>query len=159
MGFNAQKYTGADFHPRTDVVHVFQLKDFFDDGEVPEWKVRGLTANELAIAKDAQDKIRNASALTEVLLTGTKSEKVRELQQSLGYSDDVHSDIARRMEMLTMGSVTPECSLELAVILAKNHPETFYSLTNQILILTGQGAEQASKKPKPSGKTVKSVPA
>ncbi len=158
MGFDVKRYSESKFIPRTQVVDVPTLAVYFDAGDTPTWTVRGLTANELAKAKDAQDRMQNAAALTEALLGGSKTEKVRALQESLGYSDSVHGDIARRMEMLSMGSIDPQCPLDLAVKLAQNHPETFYALSNQVLILTGQGAEESSKKPKPSGQTEKSEP-
>lgn len=158
MGFDANQYLNTQLEPRTADIDVPALAAYFAEGDEPKWRVRGLSANEMARSKDAQDKQRNGAALITALQGGNKTEKVRELQSALGYSDDTHADIARRMELLAAGSVDPECPLELAVRLAEKHPVTFYKLTNSILDLSAMGAEEAEKKPVPSGQTQKSAP-
>ena len=158
MPFDLDRYLSTDFRPRMDDVPVPTLKDFFGDAPAV-WKVRGLTANESARAREAQEKRSKLSALADAMLAGSHRERVDAIKESLGLGDDVHADVARRMEILVAGSVDPPCSLDLAVRVAQNHAEVFYSLTNQIIVLTGQGAEDASKKPVPSGEAQKSEPA
>jgi len=81
---------------------------------------------------------------------GDKADAIR---KSLGLSDDeVPGDVSRRIEMLAAGSVNPKIGQEnrdLAVMVAEKFSVTFYTLTNKIQELTGQGAEVG--KPKRSG--------
>jgi hypothetical protein len=50
-----------------------------------------------------------------------------------------NGEIAKRLEMLVMGSVSPEVTLPVAVKLAEAFPVEFLELTNAITTLTGQG--------------------
>ena len=63
--------------------------------------------------------------------------------------------IAKRIAHLTAGSVEPPCDEDLAARLNKTFPTVFLTLTNQILILSGQGMTSPGKS-KPFGKTTKS---
>jgi hypothetical protein len=96
-------------------------------------------------------------ALAAALISGTAGEVLKETQRALGRSSDVEPDIAKRMELLAACSVDPVCDLELAVKLAEFAPVQFYHLTNQILVLSGQGPVQAKKR-RGSGGTPPSEP-
>jgi len=158
MAFDAQKYLAAQLQPRTAVVDVPELVEFFGDGEKPQWTVQGLNANQLARANEAAEKRQKAASLSDALDGGTKTEIVKALKQELGYDEGVHPDTSRRIAMLVDGSVEPPCSRELAVRLGKDFPVVFYHLTNTIRDLSAQGPE-AAKKPEPSGQSPKSAPA
>jgi hypothetical protein len=154
MPFDAQGYMSAQLQPRTAVVLVPELQAFFGDGEKAEWTVRGLNSNQLARANEASEKRKKAASVLDALEGGSKSETVKALRQELGFDDGVHPDTSRRISMLCDGSVEPPCPRELAVRLAADYPVTFFSLTNSIMELSGQGAE-AAKKPGRSGQTAK----
>jgi hypothetical protein len=145
-----QKFLQASFVAREAEVPVPpELAQFF--GKV--WKVRGLTAAELARSRDASEREDNLKALVSAMAgAGDKAEAIR---ASMGLSnDDVPADISRRIEMLASGSVEPKLGAEnrdVAVKLAETHATLFYELTNKILNLTGSGAELG--KPKGSTKT------
>lgn len=147
--FDATQFSREKFAPRTAVVRVDALSHWFD-GE-PVWTVRGMTGAELARCNDAVAKNRQLSTLAEVLETSTGS-TLGEVKNAIGLGDRVPDEIAKRLENITIGSVSPTVSLPVAVKLAEHFPVEFYLLTNKILELTGLGA-QAEKKPTGSGPT------
>ena len=86
------------------------------------------------------------------MLSTSSDDKAEAVKKLVGLDDSVPQDIARRLEMLALGSVDPEADLELAVKLCTHFPIEFFSLTNAITKLTGQGAE-IKKKRNSSGAT------
>jgi hypothetical protein len=151
-----QKFLSAALRPRDMAIDVPDLAEYFGEDEKPVWVVRGLTAAELARANQSADKgVENLKALVAVMAGSSSSEKAAALRNTLGLNEDeVPVDVSRRIEMLAIGSVSPEIgqiNRDVAVKIAEYYPTVFYSLTNQILTLTGQGAEVG--KPKRSGKT------
>lgn len=160
--FDAKQFQRTEFCARTKDVQVPELRDYYQadgDGKVETvWRVRGINANELAKARDAKTKNQNIVALATALTQGSHDDKVREIRSAVGYGDDVHHEVAYRLELLTIGSVDPKCPLDLAVQLSERFPVTFWELSSAVLELTGQGQESAEKKPKHSGKIQKSAP-
>jgi len=150
-GFNKNSFIKQQFEHRTEPVSVPAIASWFDEGSKPEWMVRNLTGNEMACAQEALSKSKNISALAEALLTSNQKDKVDALKQFVGTADDVHGEVAKRLEMLVSGSVEPEIDMEIAIKLAENFPVEFMMLSNKIITLTGLGA--SSLKPKPSGMT------
>lgn len=143
MGFDAEKFNTTSFKDRVESVPVPRLADFFNDGEKPEWKIRGLTGTESAIAKQAVQENQNIEAILKAV--GSKlgkniEEGIKELA-GLHSADDekMPDELIQRFSWLVQGSVDPVCSHELAVRLADNFPEVFYLLTNKIMQLTGAG--------------------
>jgi len=154
-----QKFLNDSLSPRTETIKVPELKDWFGEDK-PEWTVRNLTASELAIANMAAEQGQeNIKALVEAM--AGKGDKATALRKTMGLTEgEVPSDVSRRIEMLTAGSVSPALGMEnrdVAVKLAESFPTVFYNLTNRILSLTGKGSEVGKRKP--SGKAVKSEPA
>jgi len=151
MAFDEKKFMKTNFQPRTQEVPVPDLKDYFSPDEKPIFTVRGLTGPELAHTQEAAAKQQNISALIDGLLSGHTGEKVEAIRKAMGITDDVPSDIAKRLEMLTIASISPKVTLEVAVKLCDTYPIEFYEITNTITKLTGKG--QVPGKPKPSGET------
>lgn len=151
MAFDEKKFMNANFTPRIKDVKVPDLKDFFDAGSEPVFKVRGLTGNELARVHEAVDKHKNIAGLVAGLLSNQSHEKVEAVRTALGVVEDVPAEIAKRLEMLVLGCVDPVVSLEAAVRLSETFPVEFYNITTEITRLTGKG--QMLGKPTPSGKT------
>ena len=145
------KFLKQKFTARTEDVPVPELADFFGE-EKPVWTIRGLTATELAKAKLAYDRTETARAIIDSM--AADGDKAENIKQVLGLMDsDVPHDISRRIETLTIGSVSPEigeANRDVVVRLSEVYPVTFYNLTNKIDSLTGQGYEPG--KPKASGK-------
>jgi hypothetical protein len=145
-----QKFLQAQFQAREAAIKLPpDLHAFFGK----EWRVRGLNAAELARSREAGERGESLKALVSAMAgAGDKAEAIK---KSMGLSDDeVPTDISRRIEMLTAGSVEPKLgseNREIAVKLSETHATTFYELTNKILELTGSGSEVG--KPKSSSRT------
>jgi len=162
MEFNLDKFSGTDFHPREADVPVPDLKAFFsgtaekdDDGKdkPPAWRVRGLTGPELARVNESQQRNRDRNAIAQGLLSGKDAQVTDAVRELIGDGDSVPDDIAKRLEMLVVGSVNPEISHSVAVRLCTAYPIEFYQLTTRITQLTGQGSEPGKPKRSSSSKT------
>jgi len=151
MGFKKTKFIKQKFESRTEEISVPALSDWFDKGDKPVWVVKGLTGNELALSQEAAAKNKNVAALAQALVSANQSDKVDALRKIIGNSDDVCSDLAKRLEMFIFGSVSPKIEMDIGIKLAENFPIEFMQITSKITILTGMGASKS--KQKPSGKT------
>lgn len=153
MPFDKKAFLKAGFRPREKAVPVPDLKQFFAKGEKRVWKVRGLEGVELGRANEAAERNRNIAAVLEGLVAQGQKKKVDSMRELLGIGDQTPSDIAKRIEMLVIGSVEPECDLDLALKLCKTFPVEFFSITNWIIRLTGQGHEPGKARPSGGKKT------
>ena len=156
MAFDAKKFLKEKFTSRTEAVSVPDLAAWFPEGDEPLWTVRGLTGQELGRANEAAEKNRNIAAILEGLVAGGDKEKSQAVKDLLGIGGGVPQDIAKRLELLAIGSVDPPCTLDLAVKLCEAYPIEFFQLTTKISELTGRG--QLPGKQKPSGETAGSGP-
>ncbi|MFA9204963.1 MAG: hypothetical protein ACEQSH_00745 [Bacteroidia bacterium] len=139
MSFNADKFERAKFEARRAKVPVVALSDFFEDGETPEWEVRGLSTVELHKAIEASKRQGSIEAIVKAI--AANQDQAGAVRMALGLTKDTPGEIAKRLEMLVMGSVSPKIELPGAVKLAENFPIEFLGLTNEISELTGKGAE------------------
>ena len=153
-GFDTKMFLKEKFKHRTATVPVPDLAQFFGEGFPAEWKVRGLTGQEVGRTQEAPTRIKNAQALLDSIVSGDASDKAEAIKGILGWSSDTPDDVAKRIEILSIGSVDPSCTQELAVRLCETFPIEFYQITNKINELTGLG--QVPGKQKPSGKTQES---
>ncbi len=156
MAFDAEKFNRAKFEARRAKVPVAALADFFEDGETPEWEVRGLSAVELHKAIEASKRQGSIEAIVKAI--AANQDQAGAIRSALGLTKDTPGEIAKRLEMLVMGSVAPTIELPAAVKLAEHFPIEFLSLTNEISELTGKGAELV-KPPAVSRKTTASASA
>lgn len=149
MAFNAEKFERSKFEARRAKVPVPALSDFFDEGETPEWEVRGLSAVELHKAMEAGKRQGSIEAIVKAI--AANQDQAGAVRKALGLTKDTPGEIAKRLEMLVMGSVAPAVSLPVAVKLAEAFPIEFLQLTNEISVLTGRGADlvkpQAASQP------------
>ena len=149
MAFNAEKFERSKFEARRAKVPVPALSDFFDEGETPEWEVRGLSAVELHKAIEASKRQGSIEAIVKAI--AANQDQAGAIRSALGLTKDTPGEIAKRLEMLVMGSVAPAVSLPTAVKLAEAFPIEFLTLTNEITDLTGKGADlvkpQAASQP------------
>jgi hypothetical protein len=149
-----QKFLNAEFSQRESEIPVPALSAFFGEGEPTVWKVRGLTAHEVARCRDAKGTEQRLQQMIEAM-AGDGSDKSAKLRAAMGLSDgDTPQDISYRIEQLTIGSVSPALGAEnrdVAVKLAEAFPIVFYTLTNKIMHLTELGLSLG--KPKASGKS------
>lgn len=155
MEFDTNGFITQKFADRHESVEVSGLKLWFKDlkdGEKPVWVVRNLSGSELAVSTDAALKQKNLSKAIEAVVGIAGQHTAQAAQELLGLKGpETPADVARRLELLTLGSVKPECSLELAVKLCERFPIEFLLLTNKITRLTGMGADPV--KSQPSGET------
>lgn len=151
MAFNTKKFRSTKFKHRTAEIPVPDLKDFFDEGDSPAWKVRGLTGHELGRAKEAARRGKNFDAIVAKLSSGMPKEVADAVEKLTGLADEKAEDIVYRIHMLRIASVDPELEQEDAVKVCEKFPVVFYELTNKILQLTGEG--QTSGESNASGET------
>src|SRR5574337_706396 len=153
--FNADKFDQSQLEHRTSELELPALSSFFDEGEKPMFKVRGLSGAELQVAIDAQK--RNTTAESLITALAKLPADVATIRQAIGLpSKNTPSELAKRIEMLTLGSVSPKLEQHIAVKLAEKFPIEFYQLTNLITELTGMGAE-AMGKPAPASQPVETA--
>ena len=140
MSFNTSAFLDAKLVPRTEDIKVPDLKPFFDKKDELVWKVRGLTGKELGRANEAVVRNKNIAAILDGLVSSQNSKKTDAVRKLIGnVENDTPEDIAKRLEMLVLGSVEPACDLDLALKLCTAFPVEFFQLTNAITTLTGKG--------------------
>lgn len=140
MSFDAKKFRSARFSPRAEDVPVPDLKDYFDGSAPAVWRVQGLTGKQLARANEAAERNNKISALFESIVGGGAKEQAAAVAKALGIAGkETPQDIAKRIYLLVQGSVDPVCDEDLALKLCEAFPIEFYTLTNRITLLTGQG--------------------
>lgn len=136
MTFDIQKFEAAKPKPRTEEVRLPELAGFFDGD--PVWVVRGLEGKGLAEANAAVDTNRALVELMKRLGGGAKAQ-AEAAMAALGISEKVPDDLVRRHAILRLGSIEPTLNQAQVVRFARHWPVEFYTLTNKILELTGQG--------------------
>ena len=139
MQFLADKFDRAEMAPRTKRVPVEALSSFFtlEPDEKPMWEVRGLTATELHRAIAAGQRQNSVESIVKAI--ATNADVAQAVRKALGLTTDTPGEIAKRLELLVLGSVEPKIELPTAVKLAERFPIEFMQLTNEIGELTGQG--------------------
>jgi len=141
MAFNIQKFRDAKVKQRIKEVEVKELAPFFDDEQKPIVKLRNLTGHEIAACNEAVTTNKQLRATIEKILSGNPKEKADGICDQLGISDRTPDDLVKRFNLLRFGCVEPELAHEDCVRFASIFPVIFYDLTNQIINLTGLGAE------------------
>jgi glutamate racemase len=152
MSFQLDKFQSAEFAARVERVAIPQLVEFFDEGEAPEFVVRGLTASELQRAIEAGQ--RQNAIDTVVKAIASKKDQVETIRKALGLTYDTPGEIAKRIEMLVLGCTAPVLNHAAAVKLAEVCPVEFYELTNKVVALTGQGGSRVKQQPSSQPTTV-----
>ena len=137
--FDLTRFEQAKFESKKARVAVEALAPFFDEGEPAEWEVRGLTASELHNALEAEKRQGNIEYIVRAI--ATKADQAKAIRSALGLNGDTPGEIAKRLELLVAGSVSPKIELSAAVKLAEAFPIEFMLLTNKISELTGKGAD------------------
>jgi len=149
MGFDFNKLVNGQFVPREEILTLPDLKEFFLEGEIPEFVVRGLTGHEFGRVQEAVERNKGLSEILDGLTSAIQKEKIEALKASIGLSEKTPNEIVKRIQLLILGSVNPKFEQDSAVRFCKYFPIEFYQLTNRITELTGQG--HIPGKPKPSG--------
>jgi hypothetical protein len=61
---------------------VPDLKEFFEEGAEPLWRVRNLTGHELGRVNEAAERNKNVSAILEALVSANAKEKVEAVKET-----------------------------------------------------------------------------
>ena len=150
MAFNAEKFERSKFEARRAKVPVPALSDFFDEGETPEWEVRGLSAVELHKAMEARKRQRINRGDRPKPSLPTRIRLAR-FARRLELTRTRRARLPSVWRCFVMGSVRHVLELPVAVKLAEAFPIEFLQLTNEISDLTGSRAElvkpQAASQP------------
>lgn len=144
--FDLGAFRKADFKPREAELNCSALSAFGGT-----FKVRGLTALEIAQADESAQKGKLLSELVEKLAGSSGKKKAAALLEGVGISDDVPALLAKRYEHVCMGCIEPKLELADVVKLGEAYPVEFSQIANKILELTGQG-QVADVKPQGSTK-------
>jgi hypothetical protein len=141
MSFDADRLKRCEFKPRKSTIPVNPLRAFFADGETPEFIVRGLSGEEYAACNQAAKAYSQVGDIVSGILSNEAADKVQAIKLSLGLGDGIPEDYAKRIEYLITGCVSPELDRESVIRIGAIAPIEFHWLTNEILRLTGEGAE------------------
>jgi hypothetical protein len=144
MTFDAARFEQARLEPRRSAVPVPGLARFFAPGTDAVWTVRGLSSSELHHATEAGKRRTTVDNILRAISEG--GDQVKHLREAIGMPTDVvPGEIVKRQEMLKMASVDPVIDLVVACKLSEQFPVEFLQLTNEITLLTGQGAADLGK--------------
>lgn len=159
--FDLAAFRKAKFQPREQDVPLAGLTaggfgGYEGEGDQAQpvpvvFKVRGLTADELARAEQQAD---NAKLLVKVAegLAGSEAERSRALLEGLGLGDDTPKALAQKLAHVQMAVIEPTLKIQDVVRIADAYPTDFLEIYTHIYHLTGKG-KVAQVKRKPSGKT------
>lgn len=145
--FDVTKFEQAEISQRTKSVAVPLLKDFFGDDDEPMWEIIALTAEDVAVVNEAQERNKSVQVLVNSLIGGNASDKADAIKSAMGLGDELPADTARRIEALLLGSVNldPAQHRDVAIKIATFYPTVFMTLTNAIFALSGEGGEVEGK--------------
>ena len=129
------------------------LGAFFGEGDKKEFSVRGLTGEEMSRCITAHTRMKVIRDALEAILGSGKDNvsAIRELF-SLG-GESMEEDLARRIEMLALGCVTPKLDVQMAAKITKVAPVDAKNLTDHILLLSGQGMIPGGQEPSGDAET------
>lgn len=136
-GFLTEKFAQAKFEPRTEEVEVPLLKEFFSEGQEPKFIIKGLNAIELNAAIEANNKQKSIDNVIKAI--STDRDQINSIRKALGVSNDTPGEIAKRIEAMVLGCVSPTLNHAQVVKFSENFPLEFFDITNRIFNLTGQG--------------------
>lgn len=137
MGFDLDRFRGADLHPRTIEVKVPELKDWFPEGEEPIFHVRGMTGEEFYNVRQAVQKRTDLQGIAQRLMSGDGGAIAEAVEEFYGA---VPEEFARRVEILIFGCVDPKLDRQSAMKFYKNFPVQAHSVADAILRASGEGS-------------------
>lgn len=157
MPFDADRYINTKFVPRTFDMNVPMLKEFFDEGEKPIFRLQGLTGQEIGQCKVAPGTMKDVRALMDGLMSSASKEKADAVKDLFGINDVTPDIVIERLEQFKRGCVDPVINDEVARKICHDFGVKFWEMTNKILELSGLGFEPG--KQVPSGVMEQSEPA
>lgn len=140
------KFRNARFTRPTAYVEVAELVGImFDKDEDPKLKVRGLTANEMYLAKESMSKNSPLRILAQAAAGGDKSALGDAFKRIMGNDRDaVAAETSFRIEILVLGVVDEEGEMVLdyadVAKLGEHFPAVFLRLSDRIHVLSGEAS-------------------
>lgn len=140
MGFDSSKFLNAGLRPREEDVSVPELKDYFESGDSPVFRIRGLTGHEYGAAEETARNWKNYRSLLEKLLSPKTDEQAAAIASLVGIGDkQTPQEIIRCLAWLKCGCVNPVLDDDLASRLCSFFPAVFYRIAARINALTNMG--------------------
>jgi len=141
MTINYDKLGSTQFEFPTKKMAVPGLKDFFEEGEKPEWEYRGLNGTELALVNNVMQTNAWAESIKKAVYSMDTKGLTKSLDGLQGKDlEEVPPDLAKRLKILELGSVPP-CPEHVCVRLAHTKPNLVWNITGKIMALTDDGAD------------------
>lgn len=154
MGFDIEKFRQAQFESRTKEIQAEALKVFFGKDEKPVFKIRNLTAEELAKVRDSVQRKKDIDSVVNLLASQGAKSKADGIKKALGW-DDHPDDFVRRLTIMEIGTVDPRLERDVCVKISEVNSMLFQKITDEIMLLSGEG--QKLGEPNASGTTRKSA--
>jgi hypothetical protein len=143
MAFDLGLFRSVSLSPREAEMPFPGLEVFFPEGEKPVWKVRGLTGEEVARALESASRHKYMILAIQALMSQSApdSDKLSAMKTLAGYGDEVPESLAKKLDYLVFGSVSPAMDRGDAVRLFAALPNVAYQLTAKIEELTAIGPD------------------
>jgi hypothetical protein len=143
MEFNATKFNREKWNPASHDEPVPELAAWFQDSDGksidnPVWSLRALNGEELAVVQESAFRARNAEGVIAALCAGAAKEVAGAIKELLGYENGAR-ELAKRIDLIKLGSVAPKPDRPTVVKLFQLYPEVAFRLSNKVMELTGVG--------------------
>jgi hypothetical protein len=139
--FDLNEFRSAVFEDR---IEELELKEFGDSKETLKWKIRALTAEDLAKADEEVQLNRDLNSLINMTVaavaSGQKNDKIDAIREIIGVSGKVPDVLVKKYAIFELGTVEPKFDRSDTVKFARVYPVEFELISNRIYALTGLGA-------------------
>jgi len=139
--FNLENFRSTEFERRTKKMPVPELKPFFPEKTKRAdmvWVVQNMSGEELYRMRESVERNIDLEKTVSALATGQKAEVIKD---ALGLSGKTPDEMVRRLSVLVFGSVEPAIERADAVKIAEEYSLVFDRLTQEIMVLSGQGSK------------------
>lgn len=137
MPLDTDVFVATTFQPRQAEIPLPGLKQWSDDGQVPVWKVRGLTGQEWWKCREAVDNRKDIVQVLSNFIGGDAAEVANALKER--FCSESAADLSFRIEILLLASLDPICNREMAAKFCKYCLAEFKSVTEEIIKISWQG--------------------
>lgn len=151
MPIDTNAFLNTTFVPREADIPVPGLLPWSDDGEIPVWKVRGLTGQQWWKCKESVDNRKDIVSVISNFIGGDSNEVTAALKER--FCSESASDLAFRIEILVAASIDPVCNRELAARFCRSFLAEFKSVTEEIIKISWQGHLPGKPEPFGEGRT------
>ena len=111
-----------------------------ENSEACRVKVQQLSANEMALVKNATDYVDRKKQLIEAM--EKEADVAEAVKEFLGLNEELEESLIRKLAMADFGIVEPEFEYSQLLYFAEHRPADFEVIVTKIQILTVEGAEK-----------------